>query len=181
MSEEMTRHEHGKAGEFEQQDLRPGSVYAFLLGLTVAGIVVYFVLWGMYRILNSYEKAHQPPLNPLVQQVETDTRKVLPEEIAKFPQPRLEQNERMEINDFLLQEEQTLNSYGWVDQKAGVVHIPIERAMQLVAERGLPTTPKVGTVPPSEINVVNQAAQQSDTSRLPAQAGRAASKQKERE
>ena len=28
-----------------------------------------------------------------------------------------------------------LHSYGWVDQKAGIVHIPIERAMQLVVRR----------------------------------------------
>ncbi len=32
-----------------------------------------------------------------------------------------------------------LNSYGWVDRKHGVIRIPIERAMDLVAQRGLPT------------------------------------------
>ncbi|HVZ23631.1 MAG TPA: hypothetical protein VG871_21305 [Vicinamibacterales bacterium] len=31
----------------------------------------------------------------------------------------------------------TLNSYGWVDRSRGVVHIPIERAMELVAKEGL--------------------------------------------
>jgi hypothetical protein len=31
-----------------------------------------------------------------------------------------------------------LGSYGWVDRKAGVVRIPIERAMDLIAERGVP-------------------------------------------
>jgi len=66
-----------------------------------------------------------------------------------------------------LKEEQTLNTYGWVDQKAGVVRIPIERAMQLIAERGLSTTPKVGAIPPSEVNVVNQAAERADVSNLP--------------
>ena len=29
-----------------------------------------------------------------------------------------------------------LNSYGWVDQQAGTVHIPIERAMQLEVAAG---------------------------------------------
>ncbi len=32
----------------------------------------------------------------------------------------------------------TLNSYGWVDKANGVVHIPIERAMQIAVERGFP-------------------------------------------
>jgi hypothetical protein len=31
-----------------------------------------------------------------------------------------------------------LNSYGWLDKNAGVVHIPIERAMELTLQRGLP-------------------------------------------
>jgi hypothetical protein len=100
----------------------------------------------------------------MVQAAATETRIVPPEEYKKFPQPRLERNERIEINEFRLQEEQTLNSYGWVDQKAGVVRIPIDRAMQLIAQRGLQATPRVGTVPPSEVNVVNQATQRSDTS-----------------
>ena len=48
----------------------------------------------------------------------------------------------MEINEFRVQEEKTLHSYGWMDQQAGVVRIPIDRAMELVAQRGLPTRPQ---------------------------------------
>jgi hypothetical protein len=80
----------------------------------------------------------------------------------------LEKNERVEIYDFRLNEEQRLNSYGWVDEKAGVVHIPIDRAMELLAQKGLTITPQAGTVPQSEVNVVTQAAQRSDTSNEPA-------------
>lgn len=35
-------------------------------------------------------------------------------------------------------EEQLLHSYGWVDQKAGFARIPIDRAIDIVAARGLP-------------------------------------------
>jgi hypothetical protein len=31
-----------------------------------------------------------------------------------------------------------LNSYGWIDKSAGVIRIPIDRAMDLLAQRGLP-------------------------------------------
>jgi len=152
--------------EYEHQDLSATGVYTFLAGLAVAGFLIYFVLWGLYRYLDYYERSHQPPQNPLVQ-TEADTRVVPPQAVQKFPQPRLEKNERTEINDFRLKEEQTLNSYGWVDQKAGTVHIPIDRAIELIAQQGLPTTPRVGTIPASEVNVVNQAAQRSDVSNLP--------------
>jgi len=165
---EETKHEHAEEG-FERQDLTAQAVFGFLLSLILGGVVVYFVIWGLYHFLDARQRARQGQQSPLVKQVETDTRIVSPDEIKKFPQPRLERNERIEIKDFRLKEEQTLNSYGWVDEKAGVVRIPIERAMQLVAQRGLPTTPKAGTVPPSAVNVATEAAERSDTSGRSAQ------------
>lgn len=165
MTEEIKHGEPNPELEYEHQDLSPSAVYAFLTGLAVAGILIYFVLWGLYHFLDVYDRSHQPAQNPLVT-TEADTRHVSPQAIQKFPQPRLEKNERLEINDFLLKQEQTLDSYGWVDQKTGVVRIPIDRAMQLIAKSGLSTTPKVGTVPPSEVNVANQAAQRADVSNV---------------
>jgi hypothetical protein len=143
MSEET---QHGQEG-FERQDLTAQGVFAFLISLAVGGVLVYFVVWGLYDFMDARQRSHQPQQSPLAKQSEADPRIVSPDEIAKFPQPRLEQNERVEINDFRLKEEQTLNSYGWVDEKSGTVRIPIERAMQLVSQRGLPTIPKAG-VPP---------------------------------
>jgi hypothetical protein len=46
-----------------------------------------------------------------------------------------------------------LSSYGWVDQGTGVVRIPIEDAMRILAERGVATT---GQGPPSGFNHVVQ-------------------------
>jgi hypothetical protein len=167
MNNEDLKHVHAEEG-YERQDMTARSVFAFLISLFVGGVIVYFIVWGLYHFMDARQRARQRQQSPLVKQVETDTRIVSPDEIKKFPEPRLERNERIEINDFRLKEEQTLNSYGWVDQKAGVVRVPIERAMQLVAERGLPTTPKAGTIPPSEVNVATQAAERSDTSNKPA-------------
>jgi len=174
MNDERRHSEINPELEYEHQDWRPRLVYIFLAGLSLTGILVYFVVWGLYDVIDDYQSRHQPPQNPLVHS-EADTRKVLPEAIQKFPQPRLERSERVEINDFRLQEEQTLYSYGWVDRQAGLVRIPIDRAMELVAQRGLPTTPKAGTVPPSEVNVVSQAAHRADVSNVtepPAEKGK---------
>jgi hypothetical protein len=41
-------------------------------------------------------------------------------------------------------EEQRLRTAGWIDRQAGVAHIPIEQAMDLVAQRGLPWKPVRG-------------------------------------
>src|SRR2546425_5501564 len=142
MSDELNLHQEHDEVSYEREDLSPRGIFAFLIGLALVGVLIHFALKGMYGYLDSYQKQHQPPLNPMASQTENDSRKVSNADIARFPQPRLETNERLEINDFRLQEEKTLNSYGWVDEKTGVVRIPIERAMQLVEQRGLPTRPQ---------------------------------------
>ena len=173
MSDELNLHrEHEEVG-YEREDLSPRGIFAFLIGLSLVAVLIHFAVKGMYGYLDSYQKQHQPPLNPLVSQTENDSRKVSNADLSKFPQPRLENNERLEINDFRLQEEKNLNSYGWIDQKAGIARIPIDRAMQLLAQRGLPTRPQAGLVPPSPVNTARQAVTASDTSQLPKPAKKA--------
>jgi hypothetical protein len=46
-------------------------------------------------------------------------------------------------------EETALTTYGWVDRDNGIVHIPIDRAMDLILQRGLPTRPQ-GQPQPSQ-------------------------------
>lgn len=154
--------------DFERQDLGAKPILIFLLSLIIGCVLVALVLKGLYSYLDAYENRHQPVQNPLVQQTTADTRTVEKGDIKRFPQPRLETDETTEINAFRLQEEQTLNSYGWVDQQAGVARIPIDRAMALVAQRGLPTRRQAGVVPPSDVKAGKEATRQSDTSRQPA-------------
>jgi len=154
--------------DFEREDLGAKPILTFLLGLVIGCVLVALVLRGLYSYLDSYENRHQPVENPLLQQTTADTRIVEKGDINKFPQPRLESEEMTEVNAFRMQEEQTLNSYGWVDEQAGVVRIPIDRAMALLAQRGLPTKPQAGVVPPSDVNTAKEAARRSDTSPNPA-------------
>ena len=52
----------------------------------------------------------------------------------RLPEPRLQLDEPADLRALREREAQHLNSYGWVDRASGTVHIPIERAMQLVLE-----------------------------------------------
>jgi hypothetical protein len=138
-------HNNGNGG-FEREDLGPKSVYSFLIILAVVVAAAVFAARGLYRGLDHYYEAHQPAQAPLKPTTEVDTRDTQTGKATErientFSQPLLETDERDELNNFRTQEEIQLNSYGWVDQKAGVVRIPIERAMQLVAQRGLPARP----------------------------------------
>lgn len=161
-----TRHDERHEGMgFEREDLGGGPIFGFIISVVVLGVLIYYVIWGIFHFLDAYDRQHQQTLSPMVE-VQKDTRTVRAEQITQFPQPRLEEDERTEINDFRYEEEQRLNSSGWVDQSAGIAHIPITRAMQLIAQQGLPTIPKAGEVPPSPVNMAKAAAATSDTSNM---------------
>jgi hypothetical protein len=55
-----------------------------------------------------------------------------------FPEPRLQVDYFSDLDRIRADWSQHLNTYGWLDKNAGVVHIPIERAMELTLQRGLP-------------------------------------------
>jgi hypothetical protein len=120
---------------YERKDLSPHAVLLFLVGLAVVSVVIYFILWGFYGYLNAFreQKRRLPtPLETVHDNMNTE------QVIQRFPEPRLQPNPAADLNKFRAQEEQILNTYGWVDQQAGVAHIPIERAMDIIAARGLP-------------------------------------------
>lgn len=61
------------------------------------------------------------------------------EPLQRFPKPNLQIHPHDDLVALQAREDSELHSYGWADRKAGVVRIPIDRAMELIAERGLPT------------------------------------------
>lgn len=142
-------------GDYERQDVNTRGPMLFFAGMILFGVFTYFMILGMLRLLNRTNQQDQSPVNPMATSVPADTRHVQPGEIAAFPEPRLEEDERGQLNGVRLKEEQTLNSYGYIDETAGVVRIPIERAMQLMVEHGLPqrlagaATPAVASAEPA--------------------------------
>jgi hypothetical protein len=140
-------------GDYERRDIRAAGILYFLGGLAVSGLLVYFIVNGIFGYLDKRFETEQPPVSPLVTNPTSDTRRIPPqfkgdyEKYLKedFPAQQLEINERTELNDIRLREEDTLSTYGWVDQKAGIVRIPIDRAMDLLAQQGLPVRSQTET------------------------------------
>jgi hypothetical protein len=122
---------------YEHEDLTPTGPFYFMAGLAVICIILYVIVFGMYRFLDDYTKTHQPALSPMAT-AETDTRMVTHSDIRTFPEPRLEENERTELRSYEDEEQQRLATYDWVDKDKGIVRIPIDRAMELTVQRGLP-------------------------------------------
>jgi hypothetical protein len=62
---------------------------------------------------------------------------VTPPSAASLKAPALQVDPVTDMKAMDAREAQLLNSYGWVDKGAGIVRIPIERAIELTAEQGL--------------------------------------------
>jgi hypothetical protein len=133
-------------GGYERSDIGTRGVLYFLAGLAVAGLLASFVVAGLYSYLNKRSEAEQAPVNPLVTNAPADTRRTADDyPKSAFPNPRLETDERTQLDDDRLQEEQTLSTYDYIDKQTDTVRIPIDRAMDLIAQRGLPVRSQTTT------------------------------------
>ena len=112
----------------EERDVNIGAILGFGAGLVATAIVIHVLVWLLFMYFNAREAAQPPVEYPLA--IEQEKR--LP------PEPRLQTNPRQDLADFRAKEDELLTSYSWVDRNAGVVRIPIDQAMQLTLQRGLP-------------------------------------------
>jgi len=110
--------------EERDADIRP--IVLTGLGLALAVAVVGLLIYGIFRYLATHPATSVQP-NPMA---------VYDSQIP--PAPRIEKHPAIELQQLRAQEEQTLSTYGWIDKNKGVVRIPVDRAMELLVERGLP-------------------------------------------
>ncbi len=127
---------------YEHRDLGARGVLVFLVILAVVGIGVFVMIWGFYKGMQAYAAAHDPQLHPLAQQESYPVPGIVPANapvhIDKFPTPRLQPDEVTDMRVFLTQEDRILNAQQpWKDE-TGKVHLPIDQAIQALAQRGLP-------------------------------------------
>ena len=134
-------------GDYEREDFSTPTVVGSLIGLIVLCVVSFVIVVGMYRYLEKTQMEHEAA-NPMVP-MNQDTRHVPmntqaganpmdSKEVMAFPLPRLQRDDVQEMREQLYGEEGQLQSYGWVDQDSGEARIPVARAMELIAQRGLP-------------------------------------------
>jgi hypothetical protein len=110
---------------YETRDASARGLVMFGIGL-FATLVLVAVLTAWLFGYFAKSQSLGPPASPF------ENVRVLP------PQPRLQVHPRQDLLRLRENESAELESYGWIDQKNGIVHIPIERAMDLTAQRGLP-------------------------------------------
>jgi hypothetical protein len=122
-----TKYEHQTPPETEGDGINYRGIFWFVAIMAITTVISQALMWGLFRFLEGREiredAARAPLAAPLGQ---------LP------PPPNLLMNEPLNLETFRAREDAILTSYAWADKNAGTVRIPIDRAKELILERGIP-------------------------------------------
>jgi len=112
----------------EHTDISVRGIIWFLGMLVVIVLVTDVAMWGLFKGLQRLERGNDPFVTPLAAPA------------GQLPgEPRLQTTPWQDLTQFRADEQKRLHAYGWTDQRAGIGHLPIERAKELLLERGLPS------------------------------------------
>ena len=124
--------------DYERSDVDTQSVVHVGVIVGVVTILAAVLVLFLFNYMVERAKRAEPPNPPLARH----------EQGRQPPEPRLQEMPFKDIAALRAEEGGVLDSYGWVDQKAGIARIPVGEAMKLVAAQGLPHWPAVVTQPP---------------------------------
>jgi hypothetical protein len=155
--------EHGPdeidaAAGYEKSDVRVTGIIVFLTALGIFVAVTGVLCYGIGMVINAQMDKQDGPTTKWTKTVEIrqlgnlpnnpEMQKKMAELAQTFPSPRLQLDDgNQEIVDLHGREDLLLENYSWADQSQGKVRIPIERAMELIAEKGLPVAPDANHAP----------------------------------
>jgi hypothetical protein len=123
---ENNPHVHHETGDVNARALTK-------FGLSMAGLIVIFLvgLWGLFEYLKNRVAEMEQPLSP----------SAMVNAQKQPPEPRLQRYPARDMRDLRADEGKIMQQYGWIDPDKGIVRIPVQRAMDLIAARGLPAAP----------------------------------------
>jgi hypothetical protein len=117
----------GQPPKHDDREIDARAIVRMAAGLTVITVGVLGVAWFTTSWLTGEEKVHHAAPPPIAARGPTGP-----------AEPRLQPAPPLDLDVLRAEEEQALLRYRWVDKNAGVVGLPIDRAMELVVQRGLP-------------------------------------------
>src|SRR5262245_10590300 len=129
---DSTAPEH--TGGATDTDINFTAIVGFGIGLIVTGVLVHLVVWLLFAYFNGREAARVAPAYPLA----------IGQSDRQPPEPRLQVNPREDLRALRAHEDDVLSNYAWIDRQAGVLRIPIEEAIRITAQRGLPSRAAAG-------------------------------------
>jgi hypothetical protein len=137
---------------YETSDVKVGGILVFLVSLGIFLVIFFVFCFGMGKVINNALIKHDGPPNkwnqftwlPAGKGKNLESNAVMEQQqlramTARFPTPRLEMDDgNQDVADMHAREDLLLDHYTWINRQQAAVRIPIGRAMELIAQRGLP-------------------------------------------
>jgi len=141
-------HMHNPDVTYERTDLGARNILLFFAILFITGVIVHFVVYGVYGAMEKVVARMDVEPNPLKPVQPVPKAGVLQNtpmvNLKNFPDPRLQSDDVTDMRVFRWKEQQVLDSSQPWQDNTGAVHISIDQAMKQLAEKGLPVR-KPGT------------------------------------
>ena len=115
---------------YEKSDAQARGIIAFGIMLIVMGVLVNVTCVWLFDHLRNHEDEKYKALPSLAAR----ERVALPQDLDRIPSPRLQKSEPADLARQRAKEKALLTTYGWVDRSQGTVRIPIDEAMQMLAD-----------------------------------------------
>ena len=112
----------------EESDVNVAAIIRYGIALLVIGVLIHVLLWWLQGTYSRQNQRAQTQVYPLA----AGQQDRLP------PSPRFQDNPQQELQDLRAKQKALLEGYGWVNKEGGIARIPIEDAMKMVVERGVP-------------------------------------------
>ena len=127
---------------YDHSDLSVRGIIIFLVGVGAAGVIAHLVIWGMFvgaQKVVPYETNANPMATMETMQAAPPLQNAGPQSVARFPEPRLQTDDTADMSKFKQEEDIGLYPSQPYQTSDGAIHINIDDAMKLIAQRGLPT------------------------------------------
>jgi hypothetical protein len=143
---------------FEHSDVKVTGIVVFLIAMGIFVFVTALTCYGIGKVINAHLNREDGPNSKWTKTVDIRSLGDMPSSPAmqnkiaemtqSFPTPRLQLDDgNQDVADLHAREDILLNNYTWIDESKGTVRIPIERAMEIIAQTGLPVAPAAQNVP----------------------------------
>jgi hypothetical protein len=135
-----TSHAHAQAQTppTEGDGVSYSGIVWFVAILIATTLTCQLLIWGLFVMLDAYRQpgGERAPLAAPIVQPRIDTGRITADGLV--PQPAMLVDEPTALSAFRKHEDEILHGYGWVDEAAGTARIPVERAKELLLEKGFP-------------------------------------------
>lgn len=143
---------------YELSDVRVTGIVVFLTALAIFVAVTGILCYGIGKVINAQMKKEDGPNSKWTKTAEVrelgnmpsspELQNKMAELTQQFPTPRVQSDDgNQDVADLHAREDLLLENYTRVEGKPGTVRIPIERAMELIAQHGLQVAPAAQQAP----------------------------------